>query len=89
MHIFIDLDSVEYFADEGRWSGTIRLPNASQENRIGTVELKSAPQILKEASMWYLNYKAHKSTYLQRSENRKCIEGFGQIKKDDQENCGC
>uniref|UniRef100_A0A183BW42 Sucrose-6-phosphate hydrolase n=1 Tax=Globodera pallida TaxID=36090 RepID=A0A183BW42_GLOPA len=65
MHIFIDLDTVEYFADEGRWSGAVRLPNASQENRIGTLELKSAPRMLKEASMWYLNYKAHKSTYLQ------------------------
>uniref|UniRef100_A0A183C8N3 Glyco_hydro_32N domain-containing protein n=1 Tax=Globodera pallida TaxID=36090 RepID=A0A183C8N3_GLOPA len=38
MRIFIDLDTVEYFADEGRWSGTIRLPDASKEKRIGTVE---------------------------------------------------
>uniref|UniRef100_A0A183CGT3 Calx-beta domain-containing protein n=1 Tax=Globodera pallida TaxID=36090 RepID=A0A183CGT3_GLOPA len=51
MRIFIDLDTVEYFADEGRWSGTIRLPDASKEKRIGTVELKSAPRMLKEASM--------------------------------------
>uniref|UniRef100_A0A914I9I5 beta-fructofuranosidase n=1 Tax=Globodera rostochiensis TaxID=31243 RepID=A0A914I9I5_GLORO len=69
MHIFIDLDTVEYFADEGRWSASIRLPEASQEKRIGTIELKSAPLMLKEASMWYLNYKAHKSAYLQQTEN--------------------
>uniref|UniRef100_A0A183BZZ4 beta-fructofuranosidase n=1 Tax=Globodera pallida TaxID=36090 RepID=A0A183BZZ4_GLOPA len=55
IHIFIDLDTVEYFADDGRWSGAIRLPEASQEKRIGTVELKSAPRMLKESSMWDLN----------------------------------
>uniref|UniRef100_A0A914I359 beta-fructofuranosidase n=1 Tax=Globodera rostochiensis TaxID=31243 RepID=A0A914I359_GLORO len=69
IHIFIDLDTVEYFADEGRWSGSIRLPEASQEKRIGTVELKRAPLMLKEASMWYLNYKAHKSAFLQQTAN--------------------
>uniref|UniRef100_A0A914H3W5 beta-fructofuranosidase n=1 Tax=Globodera rostochiensis TaxID=31243 RepID=A0A914H3W5_GLORO len=63
MHIFIDLNTVEYFADDGRWSGAIRLPDASLEK--GTVEVKSAPRMLKESSMWYLNYKAHKSAYLQ------------------------
>uniref|UniRef100_A0A183C9F6 beta-fructofuranosidase n=1 Tax=Globodera pallida TaxID=36090 RepID=A0A183C9F6_GLOPA len=83
MHIFIDLDTVEYFADEGRWSGAIRLPDASQEKRIGTVELKSAPRMLKESNMWYLNYKAHKSTYLQQTGN---IIKNGPIKKHKLEN---
>ncbi|KAI3416478.1 hypothetical protein GPALN_006018 [Globodera pallida] len=44
IHIFIDLDTVEYFADDGRWSGAIRLPEASQEKRIGTVEFYKETQ---------------------------------------------
>ncbi|KAI3420911.1 hypothetical protein GPALN_014539 [Globodera pallida] len=45
IHIFIDLDTVEYFADDGRWSGAIRLPEASQEKRIGTVESLSSKYV--------------------------------------------
>nr|AJR19781.1 esophageal gland-localized secretory protein 13 [Heterodera glycines] len=65
IHVFIDLDTVEYFADNGRWSGAVRVPNASQENRIGTVELKSTPLVLEQSSLWYLKYGSHKSARLQ------------------------
>ncbi|KAL3074405.1 hypothetical protein niasHS_015235 [Heterodera schachtii] len=62
IHVFIDLDSVEYFADDGRWSGTVRLTNeTSEEKRIGTVELKNAPLLLEESNLWYLKYELHKS----------------------------
>ncbi|KAL3069796.1 hypothetical protein niasHT_033373 [Heterodera trifolii] len=65
IHVFIDLDTVEYFADNGRWSGAVRVPNGSQENRIGTVELKSTPLVLEQSSLWYLKYGSHKSARLQ------------------------
>lgn len=39
VHVFIDLDSVEVFADDGRWTGTVRIPDGGIGSKVDSVEV--------------------------------------------------